>query len=598
MTYRVAKILVDLPLPHLDKLFDYLIPENMVCRPGIRVKVKFAGRLVDGYLIEVYETAELSRSLATIQRIVSNQVVLPPELFELAQAVAKHYCGMAIDVLRLAIPKRVAAVEKTEIKAVPSITGFESGSVLARYPRGAGYLTALRTGKIVRGVWTAVPVAEDIGDLSQGIFDAVAATLLANQAALVIVPTQKDLEWYQEAATSRFGPGVLTLSSELSPAMRYRNYLAALSGKAKIVIGTMGAVFTPMPNLGLLVVLEEANDQYAERRAPYWHLREVAALRSYLAPVSLLYASYSRCCETQHLVEKGWLGEIAMSAYEARRLSPVVRIAADSDHALDRDPYAFVARLPHDVFTVIRAGLARGPVLVQVPRAGYLIETESGLRVGVKRTAEELGKAFPRTKVVVSSGEKSVAKVDNSPALVVCTPGMHPRVTGGYAAAVILDVSASLSRLDLRTGEESLLRWLEVAAQVTSAENEGTVMLVGELSSPTIQAMVRLDPISYAKRELVDREIAGYPPLQKMLRLTGAGEALTEIKAELAETELAKYLKWDLAVSLENGMTMISLRCAPKVQQELVQKIRDIQSRRSAKRKSLVKCEVDPAKIT
>jgi hypothetical protein len=56
---------------------------------------------------------------------------------------------------------------------------------------------------------------------------------------------------------------------------------------------------------------------------------------------------------------------------------------------------------------------------------------------GAGRTAEELGRAFPGTPVVVSGGAAVVETVPPAPALVVATPGAEPRADGGYAAAVL-----------------------------------------------------------------------------------------------------------------------------------------------------------------
>lgn len=84
-----------------------------------------------------------------------------------------------------------------------------------------------------------------------------------------------------------------------------------------------------------------------------------------------MMAGYGRTSEAQALAERGWLVPIAHDTRTTRKLAPAVRVAADHDTALQRDPDARAARLPHDVFTAIRAGLASGPVLLQVPRAGY-----------------------------------------------------------------------------------------------------------------------------------------------------------------------------------------------------------------------------------
>ena len=279
------------------------------------------------------------------------------------------------------------------------------------------------------------------------------------------------------------------------------------------------AVYAPVRDLGLIALWDEGNDSLAEPRAPYPHAREVAALRAAQERCALLIAGHARTAETQALVERGWLAPLELPPAENRRLGPVVRIAADTDWALDRDPAARAARLPHDVFAAIRAGLASGPVLLQVPRAGYVSalacercreaarcprcgrtlrgENAPGARgeppalrltcgacgplnsggwccsncggvrlraprVGVRRTAEEIGKAFPQTRVVESWSGHLVESVSDEPALVLATPGAEPTASGGYAAAILLDMWLLLARPEfMRTHRSYIVNMLQ-----------------------------------------------------------------------------------------------------------------------------------------
>ncbi len=80
---RVARVLVDSPLPQLDRLFDYRIPEELFdgARPGVRVRVplRSAGRVVDGFIVEVADTED-ERPLSDLDAVVSTVEVLPDHL--------------------------------------------------------------------------------------------------------------------------------------------------------------------------------------------------------------------------------------------------------------------------------------------------------------------------------------------------------------------------------------------------------------------------------------------------------------------------------------------------------------------------------------
>src|SRR5256714_14950312 len=102
----VAGVWVDVGLPHVDRPFDSLVPAGLaeVARPGVRVRVRFAGQLVDGFLLSRAEHSEHPGRLAYLERVVSPEPVLRPEILALARAVAQRYGGTLAAALRPAPP--------------------------------------------------------------------------------------------------------------------------------------------------------------------------------------------------------------------------------------------------------------------------------------------------------------------------------------------------------------------------------------------------------------------------------------------------------------------------------------------------------------
>jgi primosomal protein N' (replication factor Y) len=148
--------------------------------------------------------------------------------------------------------------------------------------------------------------------------------------------------------------------------------------------------------------------------------------------------------------------------------------------------------------------------------------------VGARRTAEELGRAFPAVPVRTSGREHVLDTVPGTPALVVSTPGAEPVAEGGYAAALLLDGWAMLARPDLRAGEDALRRWMASAALVRPQSEGGTVVVVAEPTLRPVQALVRWDPVGHAVRELAERAELGFPPVSRMAAVTGTGEAVAD----------------------------------------------------------------------
>jgi primosomal protein N' (replication factor Y) len=174
--------------------------------------------------------------------------------------------------------------------------------------------------------------------------------------------------------------------------------------------------------------------------------------------------------------------------------------------------------------------------------------------VGARRTAEELGRAFPGTPVRTSGGEHVLAAVEGRPQLVVATPGAEPVAEGGYGAALLLDGWALLSRADLRAGEEALRRWMTAAALVIAG---GTVVVGADSGVPAVQALVRWDAPWFADRELRDRAELGFPPAVRMAAITGVAGAVADL---LAVAELPARAQVIGPVPADDGAERILVR--------------------------------------
>jgi primosomal protein N' (replication factor Y) (superfamily II helicase) len=588
----IARVLPMLSVPHLDREFDYLVSEEQSddAQPGVRVRLRFHGRLVDGFILERRTDTDHVGKLAWLDRVVSAEAVLTPEIRRLVDAVAARYAGTRADVLRLAVPPRHAKVERenptpSELSAIGNVdrAGWEA------YGSGGQFLTALAETRAARAVWQALPGES----WAERFAEAAAQTVQTGRAALAIVPDQRDVDTMWRAATALLDESaVVALSAGLGPSARYRRWLAALRGSARLVIGTRSAVFAPVSDLGLVMVWDDGDDTLAEPRAPYPHAREVAMLRAHQMRCAALIGGYARTAEAQALVRSGWAHDVVAPRPAVRARTPRVVALEDGGYAEERDPAARTARLPSVALRAARLALqADAPVLVQVPRRGYVpslacarcraiarcrhctgplsLEDRGGtapvcrwcgradpaLRcatcgsdavravvVGARRTAEELGRAFAGTAVITSAGEAVVSEVEARPALVVATPGAEPRAVGGYGAALLLDSWALLGRQDLRAAEDTLRRWMAAAALVRPRDNGGVVAVVAESSVPTVQSLIRWDPVGHAEAELVARAEVALPPSVHMAALDGSGAAVAALLAELHLPDTAETL--------------------------------------------------------
>ncbi|GAA3532234.1 primosomal protein N' [Amycolatopsis ultiminotia] len=581
----VARVVVDLPLAHLDRPFDYQVPEKLheSAVPGCRVRVRFAGQLVDGYLVERTDTTEYERKLAYLERVTSSEPVLPAALHTLCRSVADRYGGTLSDVLRLALPPRHAKTEAEPPAEAAPVPSAPDVSAWARYQRGEAFLEAVAKGGPANAVWQALPGE----DWPRRLAEAAAVAAAQGRGAVLVVPDHRDLTRVHEACVELLGAhGVVALIAGLGPAERYRRWLAVLRGAVRVVVGTRAAMFAPVADPGLFVVWDDGDDLHLDPHAPYPHVRDVLMDRAHATKSSLLVGGFARTAEAQLLVESGWAQPVLADRTVLRSAAPrVTPVGEDFDVA--RDEAARVARLPAVAFEAARQAFAAGlPALVQVPRRGYVPGLACGqcrtsahcrrcagplalpggsadgapkppacrwcgvpetafrcpacgsvrLRavvVGAKRTAEEMGRAFPGVPVRTSGAAEVLATVPGRPALVVCTPGAEPVAEGGYGAALLLDGWALLGRQDLRAAEETLRRWMAAAALVRAAP-AGRVVVGAEAGMPVVQALVRWDPAWHAGQELEQRRELGFPPAMRMASVEGSPSAVSGVLDDLA----------------------------------------------------------------
>ena len=572
MVASVARVLIDSPLPQLDRLFDYGIPEALreTAVPGVRVRVplRSAGRVADGYIVELGEPGDYTGALSELEAVTSPVPVLAPEVWALARRASERAAGNASDIIRLAVPGRQVRVEKAHLadSETPPATPIPDDVPVEGYPSGSF------TGRLaVDAIPGVAQVAADVwvGQWAVTMATAARRAVATGRSAILAVPDYRDQEQL-EAALAAVLPAelVVRLDARQSNPDRYRNFLRCLRGDPLVIIGNRSVVYAPAPNLGLIAIWDDGDPLHAEPLSPYVHTRDAALLRQEQQSTDLFFFAHSRSTEVERLVELGWLTSVAPVPAVRPKVIPTAQQSSD-------DRLAAQARIPTAAWREAKAGLEAGPVLVQVARPGYAPRlscadcrqsarcgrcegplTQKSARSipacawcgaiaanwkctncesdklrlvgqGATRTAEDLGRAFPGVRIIIADGERPILHVGAEPALVIATRGAEPVAAGGYRAVLLLDGESLVARESLRVGEDCLRTWSNAASL---AAPRAPVVLVG-VGGALASALATWRQADYARAELVDRRQLRFPPAVRVATVSGSTQAVADAVA-------------------------------------------------------------------
>ena len=567
---RVARIVLDSPLPQLDRLLDYRVPDALVndVHEGrlVRVPLRAGGRQALGYVAELADASDYEGRLSDVAEVVSLVSVMPQRLYNLARAVADRQAGTLSDVLRLAIPRRYVRAEKlfaASIAAEPALPVPGQVAGLAMPEDGSAHVAisvAVQQARNAAGEATP-PWSLTMAQLAK-------TAISRASSAILVVPDFRDIAHVLgDLEAEDLGPWICRLDAEVEPAQRWVNYLRCVRGDTVIVVGSKSAVYAPVSTLGVMVVWDDGDPLFDEQMAPYAHPRDVALIRHQMEGGNLAFLSRSPSAHISRLVEIGWLAQVPVS--DPRR--PKVTILSEDGESQR------VAQVPPRAWQGAQKALEEGPVLIQVPRPGFANVTicascrqrancfdcggplrrrtrgavadcrwcgklattftcrECGgteiidASPGTIWTAEILGKSFPRIPVVVSDGERVITEIDDHPQLVVATPGAEPFCPGGYRVVIILNAERAVMSEKLRVVENALRVWSHTIA---ACSPDGQVFVEGVGSRmAAVLASGRFD--DFMTREVRERTALHLPPSARMAHVSGTPSAVSSALQKL-----------------------------------------------------------------
>ena len=596
----VARVWVDSGVFHLDQSYDYLVPDNFDAQVvvGVRVQVPFNGRECEALVLERIEMIS-GRRLKSITKVISLVPVASKRSLDLISLVCARWACHPYDVIRAAIPPRVASIEKKKWVA-PIIDRSTASSA-----REDNQLPAYRDPFQV--------LAEQISGV-QG-----------SGSILVIVPENRSV-----LRLRKHFPEALVLDSDLPRSERYQNFLRARTTSAQIIIGTRSAIFVDSPDLSSIVIFNESSEQFFEVRSPGWNARDIAILRARTENIAIYCVGYSPSAEVARLIDIGWF--LFKAAKEKVRV--------------DTFQQEFSELLPGRIIGELRRLIKQGPILFIAPRKGYSqsiscsncrnISTCScggrlekkgamtaiscslcanvysewackycaGIKAfllnrGSERFAQEIGVALPGVAITLCESEKMIDDFQVSSGIVIATPGSAPMSAQGYAAVVILDGERLLNQSDLRAQERAREIFFTHAALLNAS---GSALLVINHANPIVGALSSWKPSLISRRELQERAEVSLPPFVRSISLDiDSAESATLVRAlnkSRDEGRLPPSTRILGPSTLSSSAHRILLLAPLADGEALVLLMHEFQRRRSATRKKLATLRIDPYSLS
>ena len=574
-----ARVVVDVAPAHLDRPFDYRVPEGIVVEVGHQVRVVFAGRRRTGWVVDLSrETQTTAERLLDLVAVEGEDPWFDAEDLALYRWVAQRYAATLADVLRHALPSRIAAVER-EGRPPPAQPPADRGDAGRMDWRRYDADALIRAVGAAAGVqpppafWLRPMPDVDAAELTA---DLVRRCLAAGRTALVLGP---DPASASPAAALRAAAGA-GVDLRVPDRARYRAFLRCRRGDARVAVGERSALFAPLRDLGLVLVDDEANPAYKERRSPRHHVREVALARARMAGAVCVLIGDLPSANLWRLLGDGHVQAVRPDRGTERRASPRVDIVDTSDPKPGTRRARFTESAARALGETVRGG---GTAVVLASRGGQgaaLVCRNCRLRLtcpvcagslavgrdehgwrcpacawagaafscpdcgdvrfsplaaGAGRLAAELRRSHPSADVARMEGFDAPGP-RGRPGIGVMTRGSvvsHPAWLRGRRAGVtvIPDADAMLLRPGFDAAEDTLRLWFAAARWA-----QRTVVQTREPGHHAVGALVRWDPEGFWEREAPRRSELGYPPAASLIQLRAVEPAVAqEVAGSLRE---------------------------------------------------------------
>ncbi|QPK94617.1 hypothetical protein HCQ94_02655 [Actinomyces sp. zg-332] len=635
----VVKVLLDLPMPHMDRLFDYEVPSDNVnsIAFGIPVTVPFSNRNLQGWIIEHGYTYDYPEKLLQIKSVDSKYSLLTPEIYELAKKTAQLYLTNTSEIVKIAVQNRQIRVEK---KFAPDLSDCEVNvddipkEAITQYINGEVLLKNLENSLPVKATITLRSYyGTDLLNWVYSILLPTFITLKTNKQVIILLPTKKQSDLVHSFLKKYISDkNIATIYSEDTGSVKYTNFLKVLTGQARVILGTQNAVFAPARDLGLIICFDDANLNYQSQKSPYINIRQVAIQRSINEKLALILAGFNKSIYMRQLENLKWAIPLEITPQHARMIAPKIVCTQLLDNI---EPYHRISSYSYET---IKNALEKGPVLVQVGTRGYfskvvckkcslvpvcskckhLVSMQNdnlftcincgkiydhyqcskcknddfkAIRSGDNKTMHDLGKMFPSVPILLSNATTPITDyIDDRSRIIVATPGAEPIPINGYAASIILDIETIYELPTFWAQTESFRRWYNI---VGLTRQNGTVVIDGNIENNVAINLQTWNTNKILDEILTERKELQLPPHSKFISLFGNHQQITDCIKHIEDNGFETIG----VISKPNNQALTICKSSIAESKNLLNLLKEYIAYRSLKKLPRIRTQVDPIQL-
>lgn len=595
----IAEVVVGLPI---DKTFHYSIPEALKEKVSVgkRVWVPFGQRRLVGYVVGLGEAADVA-NIKDIEEVIDEDPILDEAMLKLTRWMADYYFCSWGEAIENGLPA-VLRKGKTEIKSRKTAPDrhYEPSFDLKLTPQQKLALAPVLEDLEKRHNHVYLLFGVTASGKTELYMQAISFALKQGRSCIVLVPEIALTPQATERFKARFGDEVCVIHSRLSEGTRFKAWEKLNEGKCRIVIGPRSAVFSPLKNLGLIIIDEEHETSYKQEDSPRYHARDVAIKRAAISGAAVIMGSATPSLETYYNAEAGRYKLIKLTERINKRQMPKVRILDMRKELMKRKRVAVFSYALQDAIAKVLAAKMQAILFLNrrgfsthmdCKKCGHVMECKKcksvlvyhsdinklvchycnrkyGLPricpsckssyikffgIGTQKVESEMYRLFPGARIARMDTDATTKRGSHEKILDGFKDGSTDILIGTQMVAKGLDfpqvtlvgiVSAdvSLNLPDFRASERTFDLLTQVAGRAGRGDETSEVIV--QTYTPThysIAMAANHDYEGFYKKEIATRKFAGFPPFNRLIKFTfRAGK---EEKAEKAATELAERLK-------------------------------------------------------